>query len=115
MSRRRLLVAGWSVLVTAVIVLSVLPGSVAPREPAGGDIEHCLAYVPLGLLPVLVLPSRRAGWWAAAAMVAMGVVLELVQTQIPGRGFEWSDMSANALGVALGGGVGMLRRGRGTD
>jgi hypothetical protein len=46
--------------------------------------------------------STSARFWIAAAFVALGIVLEYLQGLTDYRGFEYSDMLINSIGVALG-------------
>jgi len=107
---RRLVLSLWVLLIFAVVLVSVLPGSVAPRQPVGGGVEHCLAYFPLALIPAAAWLRARNGITAASLMILLGVILELVQTQIPDRSFDWRDIAANTLGVMAGAALGLPLR-----
>lgn len=75
-----------------------------PRPPAvadslGDKANHVLAFA------AMAFSARRAAappWPAAAALAGFGVVIEVVQTFIPGRSGEWPDLVADAAGIALG-------------
>ena len=55
-------------------------------------------------------PTRRALAWALLALLGYGVAIEVLQAFAPGRSPSWSDLLANAVGLALG-----ARVGRGPD
>ena len=66
-----------------------------------GDSVLACVFV-LGLRPVLFVPLLLT-------LVAIGMTVELLQT-LTGRQFDLADQYANALGVAVGGAVGLLLR-----
>ena len=99
---RRLVASAWSVLLIAVIVLSLLP---APGLPTGHGIDKALHLV--GYFFLAVLPFAGFGRWRLALglsllMLPLGIGLEFVQDMIPGRVREVMDMAANGAGVFLG-------------
>ncbi len=101
MSDKRVL-AVWLGLLTAVVVLSLLPGEAMPGTPVSDGVEHWLAYLVLALLPVA---TAARPWMTSAAMsllIPLGLLLEIAQLAIPGRAFEWRDAAANAVGVLAG-------------
>ncbi len=95
-----------------VTVLSVLP---TPEVDGleSDKLNHLIAYTVLTLLLVLSLPGDRRlprGFWIALlSLLLYGVVMEVVQHYI-GRQFDLMDMVANAVGVLLGAGAGLLAR-----
>jgi VanZ family protein len=95
-----------------VTVLSVVP---APQMSGleSDKLSHFIAYSVLTLLLVLSLSGSRGlprGFWVALVLVLLyGVLIEVLQHYI-GRQFDLNDMVANAVGVALGAGTGLLAR-----
>jgi VanZ family protein len=65
--------------------------------------------------------EKWPGWMVAVGTFGLGVGIEVAQRFVPGRGFEWLDVEADAVGVGLGWALGaaaawMLRRlGRGAE
>ena len=57
----------------------------------------------LALRPILFVPGL-------VGLVLMGIAIEFLQNHT-GRSFDWYDAYANALGVATGGGMGLVARG----
>lgn len=99
-----------------VIVGTLLPGDSAPIKALGlldisDKVEHFGAYVVLGFLPALH-ERRRVVGLLAAALVALGILLEFGQLLSPGRDFEIGDMVADAAGVLAGVGLGWGPRSR---
>ena len=98
-----------------VTVLSVLP---APQMDGleSDKLGHLIAYAVLTLLLVLSLSvDRRVPprfWVAVMALLLYGGLIEVLQHYI-GREFDLADMAANAIGVIVGAGVGILARGAG--
>ena len=94
--------AGRLVLVLLLIVISWLalrtgPG---PEISSGTDkLDHLAAFAALAVAAVL---GGGRPWWAFFGLLAYGVLIELLQSQIPGRTAEAADVLADALGIALG-------------
>jgi len=103
--QRRLLWWAWWMAVCLVSIGSLLPSSSPPIKLLSGvsdKLLHFLAYVVLGLLPVLWAPSRRTAITVLLSMVALGLALECGQTFVPGRGFELADLVADDAGLLCG-------------
>ncbi len=101
--RSKLFLTLWLVSVGAVTWGSLQPGVELPGQLWNADkVYHLFAYAWLALLPFAVFQVPRAALCAALAMFGLGVVLELLQSLIPGRFASGMDMLANALGVGLG-------------
>lgn len=99
--------ARWAVLCLSLLcVISWL----AFRDSDGGagfahfdKLKHLAAFAVLSIIGCAAAsPSRRTGWWIAAALLAYGGFIELVQTQLPHREAEWGDMLADAMGIGFG-------------
>ena len=98
----RVLMVLWFFLIAAVTVPSLLPASVVPRLLGGGTLEHFSAYLALALIPVLVIRRVYSVFVAIISVACLGVLLEILQTAIPGRAFEWVDIVMNTVGVTAG-------------
>ncbi len=85
----------------AIWILSFLPGSAMPNVPGTDKLHHALAYFALmfcwGQWFIRTLPRLKL----AIAFVVMGALIECVQGMTTYRSFEWLDMLADAIGVAL--------------
>jgi VanZ family protein len=87
-----------------LLVLAVVVGSVAPsaRAPLGNDkLTHLTAYLALAVwFGGVYRPGRYP--WVAAALLALGGAVELVQGRLAYRSMEIADMVANSVGVLTG-------------
>ncbi|MCX7893036.1 MAG: VanZ family protein [Burkholderiales bacterium] len=97
---RRVWFAAGLALVAAVVWLSLAPLPAPPGEHTD-KLEHLVTYAFL-MLWFAQLGGARRGLVAAAALVALGAGIELLQALTPYRRMDPADMVANALGVALG-------------
>jgi VanZ family protein len=91
------LAIGWAMVVT-VILLSLIPLE-ADLSEGKDKWSHFVAY---GLMTFwFCLLYFKQGQWAAA-FIAMGIVIEVLQSYTGYRSFEYADMVADAIGVLLG-------------
>ena len=95
------MVAGW------LLVVGVIYGSVVPSYMLGGNLPfddavmHAASY---GLLTIWFagLYARNRHVWVGAFAFLLGVVMELVQSELSYRRFDPEDMVANAIGIFIG-------------
>ncbi|GAA3531024.1 hypothetical protein [Nocardioides daeguensis] len=93
----------WLLLVLAVVVLSLGSPPPAPDVPASDKWQHLLVYGLLSVGAVQLFRPGRPLLAVAAALVLLGVGLEVAQgTLTADRMMDWRDAVANALGVGLG-------------
>ncbi len=94
----------WLAAILAVVVASLLPATDLPPVPTGADkLEHFAGYAVLAAIAVQLLATRAALWRAGAALVVLGIALELAQFLFTStRMMDGGDALANALGVAAG-------------
>jgi VanZ family protein len=98
---------GWRALFAAA-ALGVCWLAFSPHPPPAADtgwdkLNHLSAFVVLSVFGERSF-ALRSGWRAAVplALLAFGVFIELVQSQIPGRSADAADVLADALGIAAG-------------
>ena len=98
----------WSVVTARVLlavgVVAVSWTSLAPPEDLpflglSDKLLHLLGYALLGVLAVL---SGLRWPLAVAALVGLGLALELAQGSVGYRSFEWLDLAADGVGAVLG-------------
>jgi VanZ family protein len=66
-------------------------------------LRHLAAFGVLAWVAVQGWGHTRAtGWRIGTALLAFGVLIELVQAQVPGRHASLADVAADAAGIALG-------------
>ena len=75
-----------------------------PEASTGWDkMNHLLAFSVLAACASFAWAGTRWRFaWVTLALLAYGVFIEVVQTQIPGRSGEWPDLLADSLGIAIG-------------
>jgi len=96
---------GWRALLAA-LVLAICWLAFSPHPPTAVDtswdkLNHLSAFTALALCAERAFggPAWRR---SALALLGFGVVIELVQSQIPGRSAEAADVLADAVGIAAG-------------
>lgn len=91
---------GW-LLVTLVSVLSLMPNPPEPFSFSYVDkVEHSIAYASLSWWFCQIYMTARLR--VVLALIAMGVLIEILQGLSGYRYFEYADMLANSTGVLLG-------------
>lgn len=91
-----------------IVVLSLLPLERAVGSGYGDKLDHLAAYAMLGALSTLGWGMRSGIWPLAAACIALGGALELLQNFSPGRVASLADMAANAAGTLVGATTGWM-------
>lgn len=71
-----------------------------PSSP-NDKVNHVIAFVELTLLARLGWPGLPAIRYTIP-LLAFGLALELVQSQLDHRDFSWADLAADAAGIVLG-------------
>lgn len=96
---------GFVLALAAVPVLFLLTGSLLPMPPVNDKLAHAFAYMVLAACALLGFGRRRGGW-ICAALVLLGLAVEVAQQlYVPAHGASWGDVAANAGGVAVGAGL----------
>lgn len=98
--------------IARVLLLAAVPGvawlAFDPHPPPAADTgwdksNHALAFGVMAMLAWAGYPGpARRPLQVTAWLMAYGVVIEVVQSRIPGRSGEWPDLIADAAGIALG-------------
>ena len=63
--------------------------------------NHVYAFIILSLLGVLTYPGSNKFKFLIIYLFSLSFILELFHLIIPNRGFEWSDLFGNILGVII--------------
>jgi len=88
-------------------------GELTPHPPhlegvlSWDKLDHAIAYFGLTLLASLGWGLRRSLVWVFLSVVALGGLLEILQTMV-GRDGEWGDFAANDLGALAGLGIAIV-------
>lgn len=97
--------AAWAAMIAAVAAGSLLPAGELPPVPFSGfdKVQHLLGYFVLSGYAVMLFARMRTQALCAAALVALGIGLEIAQAALTNsREADPADAFFNALGV-LGG------------
>lgn len=96
----------WRLLALLLVVIAWLAFTPAPPDTldTGWDkVNHALAFAALAWVAELAAwPRRGHRWRIALGLLAWGVLIELVQGQLPTRSAEWGDVLADGVGIAIG-------------
>lgn len=92
----------WTFLL-ALVVLSLMPTGHLPSAVFNiwDKLQHASGYAVLTILGLRAWPARSV-WFLAAALLALGGVVELAQAASGWRAGEWTDWLANGVGIGLG-------------
>lgn len=103
--RPRLWLGVWLAMLAALIATSLLSARDLPPMPFdhADKLEHFLAYALLSAYAVMLFACVRTQALAAAALIALGVGLEVAQGALTdSRQADSADALANALGALAG-------------
>jgi len=95
-------------LLMAVAVVAISWLAFSPNPPPAADLgwDKANHFTAFGTLAFVGMQCLRRGtgrpWWVLAALLAFGVLIELVQSQIPGRDAEARDVLADMIGAVAG-------------
>jgi VanZ family protein len=104
---QRLARAAFTIGTIGIIVVSLLPAEELPSIGLWDKLEHAIAYATVAALGGLAWAGRARAWAAIGiALVTLGVVLEILQSMVPGRTTDPADAAANLVGTLLG--LGMI-------
>lgn len=87
------------------VLVAVSYLALTPTPPKAADLgwDKLNHFTAFGTLTVLGgLAWRRTPWRVALGLLAYGGLIELLQTQVPGRAAEWADLLADGIGILLG-------------
>ena len=102
---RRLWLGTWLAMIAAVVVVSLIPPPSLPPVAFDGidKVEHVVGYFVLSAMGCALFARMPTRARIAAALVALGVGLEIAQGQLTAnRTPDVLDAVANAIGVVLG-------------
>ena len=86
----------------AIVVLSVVPGTMRPHVMGNDYCEHFAAYFITGSLLAIGYPRPTQLMASGIALALCAGGLELVQVWIPGRTASVADFAIGTLGACLG-------------
>jgi VanZ family protein len=86
-------------MLVAVAFVSLIP---APATGVNDKVSHLLTYFLLAGWFGLLARNRIHLCWTVVALIAYGVIIELLQGQTGYRYAEWGDVIANSVGCCIG-------------
>jgi VanZ family protein len=95
-------VIAW-LLVTAIVILSIVPAGLRPVTAAPHEIEHVLIFVLTGFAFGLAYQHRRA--LQLASLTLFTAVVEIAQSWSPTRHARISDFLVDMIGCLVGVGL----------
>ena len=102
----------WTVMfwccLAGVLVLSLMPAGVRLPDTGWDKSNQLLGFCALACTGLRACPKRPV--ILLAGLLAYGGMIEVLQSFTPDLMAEWSDLMADALGLALGSGVMRLVR-----
>jgi VanZ family protein len=91
------------VLLVAVCFLALTPAPPKTIDLGWDKLNHTGAFAALTLSGCFAFPdSRRAMLVLLFSLLALGGLIEILQSYVPGREGDWYDLLADALGMAVG-------------
>ena len=87
-------------MLVVVAYVSLMP---APDIGVNDKLSHLLTYFLLAGWFGLLARSRIVLGWTIVALIAYGMIIELLQGQTGYRFAEWGDVVANSVGCFAGG------------
>ena len=108
MIRRFLIAIAW-VGYFAIVILSLVPGSMRPHiHGFPGELEHFLAYGAVGSTYAFAYCSTLARVVSGLILTAGAALLEGLQSFVPDRTSELADILASSAGAWIGLGFAFL-------
>lgn len=95
---------GW-LMVVVLVYLCLMPNPPQPIRFAFADkVEHAASFAWLAWWFLQIVATTRR-WRAAAALLLLGVAIEVAQSFTVTRSAELADVAADGLGILLGAGL----------
>lgn len=91
---------GFWLCLGCVLILALSPAPPHVLTTGWDKANHALAFVGLSVL--LFKAYRLALSLQALILLGIGVMIELLQSQVPNRMAEWGDLLADAIGALVG-------------
>lgn len=90
-------------LVTAISWLAFSPMPPVSVDLGWDKANHLAAFASLTFVGLQCLrPGRRRAWAVVIALLVYGLLIEAIQSQVPGRSADARDVLADMIGVAIG-------------
>ncbi|MEQ9545458.1 MAG: VanZ family protein [Marinobacter sp.] len=90
------------VSVIAILYLATTSTPYPMPSSPNDKVNHLIAFTELTILARLGWPRVSGIWLVAPALVMFGLLLEVIQSQLPYREFSLKDLAADTAGIAIG-------------
>lgn len=94
--RLMLIIAG-----AMILALATTPGDVTLVKSVNDKLGHVMAFYVLAFLADFSFPQSRFNVWKVVILLCFGLMIELLQINIPNRIFSLLDLFADAIGLML--------------
>lgn len=91
-----------SLCLVLIACLSTSDGTGLIKIPYLDKIAHFTMHCVLMFTVAGSVSSKRNGYIGVLAGIGLGILMEILQQNIPGRGFEYYDILANSIGTLSG-------------
>ncbi len=89
-------------LLAAILVLALVPlPKMAATEVLSDKFIHFVVFAGLMIWFAPLYPKRRL-WLLFVGLLTYGMLMELLQSQVPNRYAELADLAADIIGLSLG-------------
>ena len=92
---------GWS-LIVVIVYLSLAHNTITIPGENGDKYGHILAYASVMYWFLQIYECKPSRFLIAAGLIALGVGLEFAQAWTGYRTFDYADMVADCIGIAVG-------------
>jgi VanZ family protein len=101
LSRPRIWIGIWTGLAVVITVLYLLPNAGPPGQAHLDKVAHLIAFGSIGFAAVLASARR---WMTVPFLISivLAMILEWLQSYVPGREYSIFDWAANLVGLSLG-------------
>ncbi|MDP9881368.1 VanZ family protein [Variovorax boronicumulans] len=89
-----------AIAMLAMLMLSLMPASVPAPSTGWDKSNHALGFAALAFLAHWARPARIP--MALLGLLGYGALIEVLQSLTPDRFAEWSDLSADGVGLLIG-------------
>ncbi|NRB78881.1 MAG: VanZ family protein [Saccharospirillaceae bacterium] len=86
----------------AISMLSLSPSESVPQVGGYDKIVHFLSYLILSMSFWLGFQKAKPVWLVLILLIMFGVLIEILQSFVPGRLMSLMDAIANGLGILVG-------------
>ncbi len=91
----------WLALISIICIGSLSPSLAPPGKLHMDKVFHLGANFLLALYPLYLCRTKLAYYCATIFVIMFGVLIEIIQQNVPGREASLGDVLANSVGVLI--------------